>query len=100
MSRNLPEYVIAHFGGAQTGAQIVNLQPSYSSEELATILNLTKAKLIVVEEPFQQKITFINLTVNNLLITLFNSEKPYFLHLGLVIIKSIFYWKQNPIRGS
>ncbi len=56
MSRNLPEYVIAHFGGAQTGAQIVNLQPSYSSDELATILNLTKAKLIVVEEPFQQKI--------------------------------------------
>ena len=56
MSRNIPEYVIAHFGGAQTGSLIVNLLPAYAPDELVTILAQTKVKLIVIEEIFQEKI--------------------------------------------
>ena len=40
MSQNLPEYIIAHFGSAQTGARMVNLQPSYTPDDLVKILNL------------------------------------------------------------
>jgi acyl-CoA synthetase (AMP-forming)/AMP-acid ligase II len=59
MSRNVPEYVIAHFGGAQTGAVLVNLMPAYAPDELATILERTAARLIVVEAAFQEKIASI-----------------------------------------
>jgi acyl-CoA synthetase (AMP-forming)/AMP-acid ligase II len=59
MARNLPEYVIAHFGGAQTGAMLVNLIPAYAPDELIRILSQTKAKLIVVEQSFQDKIAKI-----------------------------------------
>ena len=59
MSRNLPEYVIAHFGGAQTGSLIVNLLPAYAPDELVTILAQTKVKLIVIEEIFQEKLSKI-----------------------------------------
>ena len=59
MSRNRPEYVIAHFGSAQTGAIMVNLQPSYTSDDLVNILNLASVRLIVVEEPFQENIAKI-----------------------------------------
>ncbi|MBK20165.1 MAG: long-chain fatty acid--CoA ligase [Rhodospirillaceae bacterium] len=59
MSRNLPEYVMAHFGSAQTGAMVVNLLPAYASDELVAILKKTSASLIVVEEIFQQKIVDI-----------------------------------------
>ncbi|NKB21379.1 MAG: AMP-binding protein [Alphaproteobacteria bacterium] len=56
MSRNLPEYVIAHFGGAQTGAMLVNLLPAYAPDELVAILGRTNASLIVVEQAFQAKL--------------------------------------------
>jgi len=59
MSRNLPEYVIAHFGSAQTGARMVNLQPSYTKDDLVKVLDLADARLIVVEEPFQENISKI-----------------------------------------
>lgn len=56
MSRNHPAYVIAHFGGAQTGGMLVNLLPAYAPDELISILNQTRTKLIVVEEIFQNKL--------------------------------------------
>ena len=59
LSRNLPEYVVAHFGNAQTGALLVNLMPAYAPEELVTILGIAKARLIVVEAAFLEKITQI-----------------------------------------
>ena len=59
MSQNRPEYVIAHFGSAQTGAIMMNLQPSYTSDDLVNILNLASVRLIVVEETFQEKIAKI-----------------------------------------
>jgi acyl-CoA synthetase (AMP-forming)/AMP-acid ligase II len=59
MSRNLPEYVIAHFGGAQTGAMLVNLLPAYAPDELIAILRRTQANLIVVEQAFQDKLAEI-----------------------------------------
>ena len=57
MSRNLPEYVIAHFGGAQTGALLVNLLPAYAPDELVSILAQTRVQLIVIEEIFQKKLS-------------------------------------------
>ena len=66
MSRNLPEYVIAHFGGAQTGAMLVNLLPAYAPDELVAILGPTKVKLIVVEQAFQEKLTEIISQLPNL----------------------------------
>ena len=59
MSQNLPEYIIAHFGSAQTGARMVNLQPSYTPDDLVKILNLADARLIIVEEIFQENIAKI-----------------------------------------
>ncbi len=59
MSRNLPEYVMAHFGGAQTGALLVNLMPSYAPDELIAILEKTGARLIVVEAAFQEKLAAV-----------------------------------------
>jgi fatty-acyl-CoA synthase len=59
MSRNLPEYVMAHFGGAQTGAMLVNLLPAYAPDELVAILGQTKVKLIVIEQAFQEKLAEI-----------------------------------------
>ena len=59
MSQNIPEYVVAHFGCAQTGAILVNLMPAYVADELAVILSTTEARLIVVEAAFQEKITGI-----------------------------------------
>jgi acyl-CoA synthetase (AMP-forming)/AMP-acid ligase II len=59
MSRNVPEYMTAHFGNARTGALMVNLSPAYAADELNHILSYTAAKLIVVEAPFQDKIAAI-----------------------------------------
>ena len=59
MSRNLPEYVIAHFGGAQTGAMLVNLLPAYAPDELVGILAQTKVRLILIEQAFQAKLAKI-----------------------------------------
>ena len=59
MSRNLPEYVMAHFGGAQTGAMLVNILPAYAPEELVAILGQTNVKLIVIEQAFQEKLAKI-----------------------------------------
>ena len=59
MSRNLPEYVVAHFGGAQTGAMLVNLLPAYAPDELVRILAQTKVGLILIERAFQTKLTKI-----------------------------------------
>ncbi len=56
MSRNLPEYVIAHFGNARTGAVLVNTSPSCAPDELIAILGGTRARLIIVEATFQAKI--------------------------------------------
>ena len=56
MSSNIPEYVIAHFGNAQTGAILCNLMPAYAADELLAILEQTGAKLVVVEQRFQEKI--------------------------------------------
>ena len=56
MCRNLPEYVALHFGNARTGCLLVNLMPAYAPDEIVTILNLTGARLIVVEADFQDKI--------------------------------------------
>ena len=56
MSRNLPEYVVAHFGCAQTGAILVNLMTAYAADELVAILGATEAQLIVVEAAFQERI--------------------------------------------
>jgi acyl-CoA synthetase (AMP-forming)/AMP-acid ligase II len=59
MSRNIPEYVVAHYGCAQTGAILVNLMTAYAPDELVAILSTTEARLIVVEDMFQEKITQI-----------------------------------------
>jgi fatty-acyl-CoA synthase len=59
MSRNIPEYVMAHFGSAQTGAILCNLMMAYAPDELIAILEQTGAKLIVVEGAFQDKIAEI-----------------------------------------
>lgn len=56
MSTNIPEYVMAHFGSAQTGAILCNLMPAYAPDELVDILEQTGAKLVVVEAGFQTKI--------------------------------------------
>ena len=56
MSSNIPEYVMAHFGSAQTGAILCNLMPAYASDELVAILAQTGARLIVVEAGVQRKI--------------------------------------------
>ena len=56
MSRNLPEYILAHFGNARTGALMVNLSPAYAADELHHILSHTEARLVVVEAAFQDKI--------------------------------------------
>jgi len=59
MSRNIPEYVVAHFGGAQTGAILANLMPAYAADELVAILSTTEARLIVVEAAFRENIARI-----------------------------------------
>ena len=59
MSRNLPEYMIAHFGNARTGALMVNLSPAYAPDELHRILSHTEARLIVVEAAFQDKLAAV-----------------------------------------
>jgi fatty-acyl-CoA synthase len=59
MSRNIPEYVMAHFGSAQTGAILCNLMTGYAADELVAILEQTGAKLVVVEAGFQDKIAQI-----------------------------------------
>jgi fatty-acyl-CoA synthase len=56
MSRNLPEYVVAHFGNARTGAILVNTAPAYAPDELIAIVGGTRARLLVVEAAFQTKI--------------------------------------------
>ena len=56
MGRNVPEYVVAHFGTARTGALLVNAMPAYAPDELVEILGRTRVRLIVVEEAFQAKI--------------------------------------------
>lgn len=56
MSRNIPDYVVTHFGTARTGALLVNTMPAYAPEELIETLNLTRVRLIVVEDAFQAKI--------------------------------------------
>ncbi len=66
MSRNLPEYAMAHFGGAQTGGMLVNLLPAYAPDELVAILEQTKAELIVVEQEFQDKVAQIAERLPNL----------------------------------
>lgn len=57
MSRNLPEYVVAHFGCAQTGAILVNLMPAYAPDELEPILNTIEARLVVVEAAYRDKMS-------------------------------------------
>ena len=56
MSSNIPEYVMAHFGSAQTGAILCNLMTAYAADEMVAILTQTGAKLVVVEERYQAKI--------------------------------------------
>lgn len=59
MSSNIPEYVMAHFGSAQTGAILCNLMTAYAADELVAILEQTGAKLVVVEDRFEAKIAEI-----------------------------------------
>ena len=59
MSRNVPEYMIAHFGNARTGTLMVNLSPAYAPDELHRILSHTEARLIVVEAAFQDKLAAV-----------------------------------------
>ena len=59
MGRNIPEYVMVHFGSARTGAILCNLMTAYAPDELVAILEQTGAKLIVVEEPFQDRIAAV-----------------------------------------
>lgn len=59
MSPNSPEYVMAHFGSAQTGAILCNLMTAYAPDELIAILDQTGAKLIVVEASLQDKIAAV-----------------------------------------
>jgi len=56
MGRNIPDYVVTHFGTARTGALLVNTMPAYAPDELFEILTRTRIRLIVVEEAFQAKI--------------------------------------------
>ena len=57
MSSNLPEYVMTHFGCAQTGAILCNLMTAYAPDEMVTVLAQTGAKLIVIEDTLQAKLT-------------------------------------------
>jgi acyl-CoA synthetase (AMP-forming)/AMP-acid ligase II len=59
ISRNLPEYVITHFGNARSGALLVNVMPAYAADEMLAILTNTAARLIVVEEAFQERLAAI-----------------------------------------
>ena len=59
MSRNAPEYVMAHYGGSQTGAILVNLMPAYAPDELVAILENTGARLIVVEAACQDRLAAV-----------------------------------------
>ena len=59
MSRNIPEYMMVHFGSAQTGAILCNLMMAYAPDELIAILQQTGAKLIVIEAEFQDKLSQI-----------------------------------------
>ena len=52
MCPNIPEYGIFHFGAARTGCVQVHLSVMYRAEEIARILDLTGARLIVVDEEF------------------------------------------------
>ena len=56
MGRNIPDYIVTHFGTARTGALLVNTMPAYAPEELVEILSRTRVRLIVVEEAFQARI--------------------------------------------
>ena len=56
MSRNVPEYAVVHFGNARSGCFSVNLMTAYGPVELHAILEKTRARLIVVEAAFQDKV--------------------------------------------
>jgi acyl-CoA synthetase (AMP-forming)/AMP-acid ligase II len=56
MSRNAPEYLVASYGTARTGAVLVNLMPAYAPAELAVILARTAPRLIVVEAASEEKL--------------------------------------------
>ena len=56
MSRNVPEYAVVHFGNARSGCFSVNLMTAYGPVELRAILEKTRARLIVVEAAFQDKV--------------------------------------------
>jgi len=49
MCRNGPEYVAAHFGTAHTHNVLVHLSTRYAPSEVVHILNLTHAKLVIVD---------------------------------------------------
>lgn len=59
MCPNIPEYVMAHFGCAQTGAILCNLMTAYAPDELVAILEQTGSKLIVVEAGLQDRVAGI-----------------------------------------
>jgi len=59
MCRNLPEYVMVHFGNARAGTILVNTAPAYAPGELVEILGRTQCRLIVIEEIFQEKLASV-----------------------------------------
>ena len=56
MCPNIIEYGIVHFGNARTGCQSVHLSITYGTDELAHILNQTRARLLVVDHVSQASI--------------------------------------------
>ncbi len=56
MCANIPEYGVVHFGAARTGCVQVHMSGAYGPDEITQILNQTRARLIVVEDAFQDRI--------------------------------------------
>ena len=59
MCANIPEYGIVHFGAARTGCVQVHMSGMYGPDEITQILNQTRARLIVVEDEFEDKIASV-----------------------------------------
>ena len=57
--RNRPEYGVAFYGAARSGAVLVNVSVLYSPAELAYVLDKADIELLVVEDPFADKVAGI-----------------------------------------
>ena len=57
--RNRPEYGVAFFGAARSGAVLVNVSVLYSPAELGYVLDKADIEILIVEHPFADKVAGI-----------------------------------------